>query len=339
MAAALRRISPSRACLFHPRSCHRNGASAHGHGGRGRYDRTLQHGRWIASTPRARTSTDPTRSTQTPATRAPSLPATCALAPAASARMLSKKPALLLSSYASLSPLCHSSHAPSAPPARKSCRHTFAPRRAARQNRSYAQHADAPLHRHDPELLQWPDAVKPHRTPTPYQILKCSRGEQYTKQRFYALVKLYHPDRCHKASPVADLPLHIRLERYRLLVTAHDILSDIEKRKAYDAWGHGWAGHHHTPPQRPTSGSSTASAGTPTRATTPPGRTGSAGAMTTRAGHSLTPARYRCPTSPSCHSSSPSSASAVSSRAPASPPSTTRSLSAGHRSTAKPAQP
>jgi curved DNA-binding protein CbpA len=161
--------------------------------------------------------------------------------------MLSKKPALLLSSYASLSPLCHSSHAPSAPPARKSCRHTFAPRRAARQNRSYAQHADAPLHRHDPELLQWPDAVKPHRTPTPYQILKCSRGEQYTKQRFYALVKLYHPDRCHKASPVADLPLHIRLERYRLLVTAHDILSDIEKRKAYDAWGHGWAGHHHTP--------------------------------------------------------------------------------------------
>jgi curved DNA-binding protein CbpA len=159
--------------------------------------------------------------------------------------MLSKKPALLLSSYASLSPLCHSSHAPS-PRRRKSCRHTFTPQQTARQTRPYAQHAAA-LPAQDPELLQWPEAVKPHRTPTPYQILKCSRGEQYTKARFYALVKLYHPDRCHKASPVADLPLHIRLERYRMLVTAHDILSDIEKRRAYDAWGHGWAGHHHTP--------------------------------------------------------------------------------------------
>jgi DnaJ-class molecular chaperone len=32
-----------------------------------------------------------------------------------------------------------------------------------------------------------------------------------------------------------------------MLVTAHDILSDIDKRKAYDTWGHGWAGHHRTP--------------------------------------------------------------------------------------------
>jgi curved DNA-binding protein CbpA len=165
--------------------------------------------------------------------------------------MLSRKPSLLLSSYSGLSPLCHShshSHASPRQPCRKSCRHhTFTSGRVAHQTRSYAQHADAPPNRLDPELLHWPEAVHPHRTPTPYQILKCARGELYTKRRFYALAKLYHPDRSHPASPVAHLPLHVRLERYRMLVTAHDILSDIEKRKAYDTWGQGWAGHHRTP--------------------------------------------------------------------------------------------
>jgi curved DNA-binding protein CbpA len=156
--------------------------------------------------------------------------------------MLSKKPALLLSSYASLHPLCYA-HALAGPqPRQKSCRHPFARQEVARQTRNYAQHQH-----HDAELLHWPEAVRPHKTPTPYQILKCTRGERYTKQRFYALVKLYHPDRGHAASPIAALPLHVRLERYRMLVTAHDILSDVEKRKAYDAWGHGWAGHHRTP--------------------------------------------------------------------------------------------
>lgn len=114
--------------------------------------------------------------------------------------------------------------------------------------RSYAQHLDPPpSHRSEPDLTHWPEAIAPHKTPTPYQILKCRRGETYTKQRFYALVKLYHPDSCHATSPIAHLPAHTRLERYRMLVAAHDILSDIQKRKAYDAWGHGWAGHHRTP--------------------------------------------------------------------------------------------
>ncbi|KAH4077330.1 hypothetical protein HBH98_195640 [Parastagonospora nodorum] len=151
--------------------------------------------------------------------------------------MLCKHSSLWLSSYTSLSPLYYSQLPSAAPP--QSCRH--------RQKRCYAHHADLPPHHpQDPELLQWPEAVKPHRTPTPYQILKCRQGELYTKQRFYALVKLYHPDRC-QASPIAHLPLHVRLERYRMLVAAHDILSDMEKRKAYDTWGHGWAGHHRTP--------------------------------------------------------------------------------------------
>jgi curved DNA-binding protein CbpA len=161
--------------------------------------------------------------------------------------MLSRKSSILFSSYANLSPLWYTHASASAPQSPSSCRHTFTRPRVARQRCNYAQHSDAPAYRDDAELLKWPDAQKPHKTPTPYQILRCRRGDAYTKQRFYALVKLYHPDRCHASAAISHLPLHVRLERYRMLVTAHDILSDIEKRKAYDAWGHGWAGHHNTP--------------------------------------------------------------------------------------------
>jgi curved DNA-binding protein CbpA len=158
--------------------------------------------------------------------------------------MLSKKPALLLHSYSSLSPLC--SPSPSTP-ARKcttSCRY---PRFHFPQTRSYAQHAaDSSSHGQESDL-SWPDPVYPHKSPTPYQILHCKRSEAYTKQRFIHLVKLYHPDRCGPSSPVAHLPHSLRIERYRLLITAHSILSDDAKRKEYDAWGHGWAGHHQTP--------------------------------------------------------------------------------------------
>jgi curved DNA-binding protein CbpA len=115
------------------------------------------------------------------------------------------------------------------------------------QARTYAQHASSPQYPDDD--LSWPDPVHPHQTPTPYQILHCKRGDAYSKSRFYALVKLYHPDRSDPSSPLAHLPHTTRLERYRLLVAAHTILADEEKRKAYDAWGHGWKGHHQTPSQ------------------------------------------------------------------------------------------
>ncbi|KAK1910018.1 hypothetical protein P3342_008192 [Pyrenophora teres f. teres] len=137
----------------------------------------------------------------------------------------------------------------------KSCRHTFRRHYAQQQQQqqqdddddSHDQRHSSASHHHEPELLRWPEAQKPHKNPTPYQILRCRRGDAYTKHRFYALVKLYHPDACHASPAIAQLPLHVRLERYRMLVTAHDILSDIEKRKAYDIWGHGWAGHDTTP--------------------------------------------------------------------------------------------
>lgn len=69
-----------------------------------------------------------------------------------------------------------------------------------------------------------------------------SREETYSKSQFHSLVKLYHPDRGELNSQFLSLPLHVRLERYRLIVAAHSILSDPSKRSAYDRLGVGW--HH-----------------------------------------------------------------------------------------------
>ena len=90
----------------------------------------------------------------------------------------------------------------------------------------------------------WPDI--PHSSiPTPYQIFQLKRNAQYTKIRYYQLVKLYHPDRSnqgHCSSHIAGLPGAVKMERYRLIVAAHEILSDPTKRKAYDTTGAGWNG-------------------------------------------------------------------------------------------------
>ena len=160
--------------------------------------------------------------------------------------MLPRKSAAVFSSCAGLTPRYHNYTCPSLRPpcTPPSCRHTCSRLHHARQARTYARHTESPWARGDADLLTWPDPVKPHLTPTPYQILRCTRGAAYSKSRFYALVKLYHPDRCHLNPALAHIPLNQRLERYRLLVTAHDILSDTEKRRAYDIWGHGWAGHY-----------------------------------------------------------------------------------------------
>lgn len=166
--------------------------------------------------------------------------------------MLSRKPAVAFCAYSSL-PFNH--HPASPPGCTTSCRahrqHLSPIAPPPVRSRSYAQHVPAEGPHSDASDLSWPDAVHPHRSPTPYQILRCGRGQAYTKHRFYALVKLYHPDRSDVSSPVAHLPRHLRLERYRLLVAAHAILSDDAKRQAYDAWGLGWSGHHHLPSQYP----------------------------------------------------------------------------------------
>ncbi|KAJ4321879.1 J domain-containing protein 1 [Neodidymelliopsis sp. IMI 364377] len=155
--------------------------------------------------------------------------------------MLPKKSPILLSSCANAFTPLYFTHASSP----QSCRHTSSTPKHTTQTRTYAQHVSSD----DADLLRWPEAIRPHTTPTPYQILNCKKGDAYKKNRYYALVKLYHPDRCHPGSAVVHIPLQTRLERYRMLVAAHDILSDAERRKAYDAWGAGWAGHHRTPTQ------------------------------------------------------------------------------------------
>ncbi|KAJ5758450.1 hypothetical protein N7520_005606 [Penicillium odoratum] len=81
----------------------------------------------------------------------------------------------------------------------------------------------------------WPS----NSQPTPYEVMGIQEYAKYPKSRYFDLVKVYHPD--SKASLLAEkMPKEERLARYRLIVDAHKILSDDEKRSAYDAYGLGW---------------------------------------------------------------------------------------------------
>ncbi|RAL10127.1 J domain-containing protein [Aspergillus homomorphus CBS 101889] len=73
---------------------------------------------------------------------------------------------------------------------------------------------------------------------TPYRVLGLQPGEPYRKSAFYERAKLYHPDR-HRTVPSALAPT-VRASRYRMIVAAHELLSDPHKRQAYDRWGVGW---------------------------------------------------------------------------------------------------
>ncbi|KAL2860626.1 hypothetical protein BJX68DRAFT_89605 [Aspergillus pseudodeflectus] len=86
--------------------------------------------------------------------------------------------------------------------------------------------------------LSWPS------TPsfTPYDVFGQARSAPYSKQRYYDLVKIYHPDRPCNGHPLCkDISPEVRLQRYRIVVTAHEILSDPTKRAAYDRTGTGWS--------------------------------------------------------------------------------------------------
>ncbi|KAH8159097.1 hypothetical protein CIB48_g9157 [Xylaria polymorpha] len=84
----------------------------------------------------------------------------------------------------------------------------------------------------------WPTSLHP----TPYEILAHPRGARYDKTLFYELVKIYHPDRSQTVTH-SSIPHSTRLERYRLVVAANEILSDKAKRRAYDLCGAGWDGN------------------------------------------------------------------------------------------------
>lgn len=87
------------------------------------------------------------------------------------------------------------------------------------------------------EDLSWPN----NSTFSPYDIFKQERTAPYSNRRFYQLVKVYHPDRPCNGHPLCkNIPESVRLHRYRLLVAAHELLSDPKKREAYDKHGDGW---------------------------------------------------------------------------------------------------
>ncbi|KAM5351795.1 hypothetical protein ACJ41O_004518 [Fusarium nematophilum] len=88
------------------------------------------------------------------------------------------------------------------------------------------------------DVPEWPKTTYP----SPYEIFAMKNDAPYTKNRFYQLVKLYHPDRHSHASDIHHIPHATRLERYRLIVAANDLLSDPSKRRMYDDHGLGWTG-------------------------------------------------------------------------------------------------
>ncbi|RDL31930.1 Chaperone J-domain-containing protein [Venustampulla echinocandica] len=112
--------------------------------------------------------------------------------------------------------------------------------RSYQQCRSYAIVSDGHCG-HEHGDLRWPEVTSANRLPTPYQIFNQKKGSPYSKQRFYELVKMYHPDRHHHNSP-DGLSYATKIERYRLTIAANDILSDPVKRGAYDCYGAGWNG-------------------------------------------------------------------------------------------------
>ena len=107
----------------------------------------------------------------------------------------------------------------------------------SQRRREYATvHHDSGNGGSDPQSYQWPKISNP----SPYEILGIHRGATYTKRRFYELVKIYHPDRHDQNPSLHNLPQNTKLERYRLIVAANDLLSDPDKRRLYDSHGIGW---------------------------------------------------------------------------------------------------
>lgn len=159
-----------------------------------------------------------------------------------------KKPSILLSSYGNLYTIyCpqQMGSSPVYPPTRRPHSGFRSVGSRKPQWRDYAQvHSDKPRS-HNQDEFPWPELASATAIPSPYQIFHLKKTAPYSKRHFYELVKLYHPDRHghqHNSAKVNGLPHTVKMERYRLVVAANDILSDPEKRKAYDCYGAGWNG-------------------------------------------------------------------------------------------------
>lgn len=159
--------------------------------------------------------------------------------------MIAKKPAVLLAA-------CNSLH--SLPTASQSTTSSWQrgtrPSKGVPKNRTgYAtiagdareshEQSERPDHGH-----VWPETPKGRSSPTPYQIFNLKQNGAYSKAKYYQLVKLYHPDLSNGSNN--EISDKVKMERYRLVVAAHTILSDPAKRSAYDRFGAGWDGRAET---------------------------------------------------------------------------------------------
>ncbi|KAL2412539.1 hypothetical protein ABEF91_000558 [Exophiala dermatitidis] len=108
----------------------------------------------------------------------------------------------------------------------------------APQSRTYADVNPGTIgHGHEyRDHMNWPCRKSTPFTPSPYEIFDLAKNAVYHKRKFYELAKIYHPD----TNVCEGISHRERLERYRLVVQAHEILSDPAKRRAYDASGAGW---------------------------------------------------------------------------------------------------
>lgn len=79
--------------------------------------------------------------------------------------------------------------------------------------------------------LSWPKS----QFPSPYEIFHIDQeaSPAAIKQRYYELVKIYHPDKIEKPSAQEN-------ERFHKIVAANDLLCDRNKRSAFDSYGIGW---------------------------------------------------------------------------------------------------
>ncbi|KAI9715794.1 MAG: hypothetical protein M1828_000699 [Chrysothrix sp. TS-e1954] len=155
--------------------------------------------------------------------------------------MLSRKPALIctfgLQSIASPTSQLNASVGRERPPRK----HIYRPHPVPFRTYASAQHLDPG--QFSDEFDWWPEVQSHQKHPTPYQIFNQEKSEPYSKRRFYELVKLYHPDRnshLQGSQRPSKCSHDVRLERYRLIIAANDILSDPSKRIAYDRFGWGW---------------------------------------------------------------------------------------------------